>query len=213
MVPSEQFAWMAQRRARDQSDASSSPARFERRGWSASVYAGGVASNIQANLKLAELPEVEELFVFPHMGDGGLALGAALARASAEQGHPPSSAARLDNLRLGPVKRSTPFGIRGAPSDASGLRHARPECIVGPRRRRTARARRDRPVVSRLHGVRSTGPRWTEHSWRGPIGPSCAIGLNATLKRRVWYQPFCPSILDDEADSSARARRGAPTDS
>ena len=24
--------------------------------------------------------------------------------------------------------------------------------------------------------------------------------LNLKLKRRVWYQPFCPSILDDEAD-------------
>jgi carbamoyltransferase len=32
-----------------------------------------------------------------------------------------------------------------------------------------------------------------------PDRPELRDRLNSTLKRRVWYQPFCPSILDGEA--------------
>src|SRR5262249_51395877 len=41
------------------------------------VLSGGVASNIKANRLIRNLPEVDDLFVFPHMGDGGQAVGAA----------------------------------------------------------------------------------------------------------------------------------------
>jgi carbamoyltransferase len=41
-------------------------------------WSGGVASNIKANQKIRRLPQVKDWFVFPHMGDGGLAIGAAL---------------------------------------------------------------------------------------------------------------------------------------
>lgn len=39
--------------------------------------AGGVAANVRINQKIAELPGIRNLYVFPHMGDGGLAVGAA----------------------------------------------------------------------------------------------------------------------------------------
>lgn len=39
--------------------------------------AGGVAANVRINQEIAELPGVRNLYVFPHMGDGGLAVGAA----------------------------------------------------------------------------------------------------------------------------------------
>ena len=44
------------------------------------ALAGGVVSNVKATRGSALLPEVEDVYVFPHMGDGGLALGAAVAR-------------------------------------------------------------------------------------------------------------------------------------
>ncbi|MGC8845949.1 MAG: carbamoyltransferase N-terminal domain-containing protein, partial [Candidatus Hydrogenedens sp.] len=40
------------------------------------AVAGGVFANVLLNQKIHELPEVEELFVYPNMGDGGLSLGA-----------------------------------------------------------------------------------------------------------------------------------------
>ena len=42
------------------------------------AVSGGIFANVKLNQRLAELEEVDHLWVFPHMGDGGLALGAAL---------------------------------------------------------------------------------------------------------------------------------------
>jgi carbamoyltransferase len=39
--------------------------------------AGGVFANVKLNQVLMNLPEVKDIFIHPHMGDGGLALGAA----------------------------------------------------------------------------------------------------------------------------------------
>ena len=48
----------------------------------------GVASNVKANSRIRLLPGVDDVFVYPHMGDGGLAVGAALL-AVAEDGSLP----------------------------------------------------------------------------------------------------------------------------
>ena len=42
------------------------------------VAAGGVFSNIKSNMRIRQLDNVKSMYVFPHMGDGGIALGAAL---------------------------------------------------------------------------------------------------------------------------------------
>ena len=41
------------------------------------VLAGGVFANVLLNQKIRQLPKVEDIYVFPAMSDGGLALGAA----------------------------------------------------------------------------------------------------------------------------------------
>ncbi|HEX2178751.1 MAG TPA: carbamoyltransferase N-terminal domain-containing protein, partial [Actinomycetota bacterium] len=43
------------------------------------ALAGGVPANVRVNEEIHALPEVHRLFVHPHMGDGGLSVGAALA--------------------------------------------------------------------------------------------------------------------------------------
>ncbi len=42
------------------------------------VTAGGVFANVLMNEKILNLPEIDDIFIFPAMSDGGLALGAAL---------------------------------------------------------------------------------------------------------------------------------------
>jgi carbamoyltransferase len=46
------------------------------------ALAGGVFSNVKINQKINELSSFDEIFIAPGMGDGGLALGAALAKAN-----------------------------------------------------------------------------------------------------------------------------------
>ena len=50
------------------------------RGATRLAVAGGVFANVALNGHLAQWPALSELWVFPHMGDGGLAAGAALPR-------------------------------------------------------------------------------------------------------------------------------------
>ena len=72
------------------------------------ALAGGVASNVNATRWIRLLPEVDDLYVFPHMGDGGLAVGAAVAgRGAARIAGGPD----LGGLDLGPAydrRRSRP---------------------------------------------------------------------------------------------------------
>lgn len=190
MVPSEQFAWMAQRVLETKVCALVAGALGET-GMRRVVYAGGVASNIQANLRIQELSHVDELFVFPHMGDGGLALGAALSRA-VQRGAAPSFS--LGDLRLGPSV--TPETVERA-LDRSGLRYTRPACVVTETAERLTRGE----IVLWFQGRMEYGPRALggRSILARPDRPELRDRLNSTLKRRVWYQPFCPSILDDDA--------------
>ena len=64
------------------------------------AVAGGLFSNIIINMLINELPEVKSLFVFPHMGDGGLALGAAYYVDFEENGK--FNGKQIDNLYYGP---------------------------------------------------------------------------------------------------------------
>ncbi|MBN1384076.1 MAG: hypothetical protein JW983_04235 [Elusimicrobia bacterium] len=47
-------------------------------GIGAVAVAGGTFANVKVNQKIGELPGVKKIFVYPHMGDGGTAGGAAL---------------------------------------------------------------------------------------------------------------------------------------
>jgi len=42
------------------------------------VVAGGLFANVKLNQKILELPQIENIYVHPNMGDGGLSIGAAL---------------------------------------------------------------------------------------------------------------------------------------
>ncbi len=191
MMPSEQFAFLAQETL-EAKVVELVRSALRTTGMRRMAYAGGVASNIQVNRKLRSLPECEAVFVFPHMGDGGLALGAALARAVDMKG---SRNYRLDDLRLGPSLR--PGEVEAALRD-SGRRF---EAVVDPAAE-AARRIANGAVVFWFQGRMEFGPRALggRSILARPDSESLRDRLNLKLKRRVWYQPFCPSILDEEAE-------------
>jgi carbamoyltransferase len=191
MMPSEQFAFLAQETLETKVIELAANA-LQATGLRHIAYAGGVASNIQVNRKLRALSGCEGLFVFPHMGDGGLALGAALARA-VEKTSPRSYP--LGDLRLGPTLRE---GEIEAALRSSGACFERiPDPALEAARRIAAEE-----VVFWFQGRMEYGPRALGgRSILGrPDSETLRDRLNLKLKRRVWYQPFCPSILDDEAE-------------
>jgi carbamoyltransferase len=165
-------------------------------------YAGGVASNIKVNRLIRNLPQVERLEVCPAMGDGGLALGAALATWRRLAGARPRAFA---DFRLGSdrgdlgrdaeqVARRTGAQLRRPPdiATAAAERVAAGEIVMWAQGRMElgARALGARSIVARADSV------------------AARDDLNLRLKRRVWYQPFCPSILLSEAPALLADYRG-----
>jgi carbamoyltransferase len=189
VVPSEQFAWMAQSLLEDKV-VELVTAAVRSTGLAKLAYAGGVASNIKANLRLREVPEMEKIFVFPHMGDGGIALGAALWVAAE---HYPRFFG-LSDLQLGPR-----VGEKEIESSIESSGH---HCLKPDDLEREVATRLNRgEVVLWFQGRMEYGPRalGARSILTRPDRREIRDRLNLRLKRRVWYQPFCPSILDEEA--------------
>lgn len=205
--PNEQFAYLAQRvvertclaLARDSVRLTGLPRL---------AVAGGVVSNVKATRLVRLLDEVHELYVFPHMGDGGLALGAAIAASTGA-----GVAVDLDLQRLD-------WGPEVSVSDmaralvARGI-DVRSEADLPAR---VADLLEQGRIVAWFQGRMEYGPRalGQRSVLARPDRAQLRDRLNLALKRRVWYQPFCPSMLDTEgqrllADWSGTRNRAMTT--
>lgn len=190
--PSEQFAFMAQR-ALEKNVLALVRNAFALTGDSNVALAGGMFSNIKVNMKIAELDEIENVFVFPHMGDGGLALGAAIA-VNYDKFDIPRY--RLNDLYLGP-------DFSGDQLQSSLNRWGFPYRRVDNVAHEAARLIIDGEIVLWFRGRMELGPRalGNRSILARPDERRIKDRLNLVLKKRVWYQPFCPSILFEDADS------------
>jgi carbamoyltransferase len=188
--PNEQFAYLAQRTVEHVMVALARDA-VRLTGLHRIALAGGVVSNVKATRRVRLLPEVEDIFVFPHMGDGGLALGAAVVAAVdlGEEVRLP-----LDRLDLGPA-----YDLQAIESAvrASGLPGERIRDLPC----RVAALLAEGRIVMWFQGAMEYGPRALGHRsvLARPDRFEIRDRLNLALKRRVWYQPFCPSLLESEA--------------
>ncbi len=199
--PNEQFAFMAQR-ALECACVDVVSAALKQTGERRIALAGGVASNIKVNRKLRLLDGVDDVFVFPHMGDGGLALGAALL-AGAGAGDKPHL--DLGDLGLGPAYTDEEIETALRKSGAS---YQRCPDIASTASSLLA----DEKIVLWFQGRMEYGPRALGHRsvLARPDRPALRDRLNLVLKRRVWYQPFCPSMLDGDARQALADFTGSP---
>jgi carbamoyltransferase len=186
----EQFAFLAQRVVERMCVALARDA-LRLTGESRIALAGGVVSNVKATRQIRLLPDVEDVFVFPHMGDGGLPLGAAVA-SLARRGEPLE--VDLGRLDLGPAFDDATIeqAVR-----AAGLVPQR----MAPLASRVADLLAADRIVLWFQGGMEYGPRALGHRsvLARPDRQALRDRLNLVLKRRVWYQPFCPSLLESEA--------------
>jgi len=164
----------------------------EATGIRAFAYSGGVASNIKVNRLVRLAPGVDRIEICPAMGDGGLALGAAAFVWQDLSGMPCEP---FTDFRLGPDHGALDAGIAGALRAGETL--ARPVDIAEHVAHLVAEgevvmwAQGRMELGARALGARSIVARADSEAARD--------ALNLRLKRRVWYQPFCPSLLETEA--------------
>ncbi len=161
-----------------------------RTGVSRVACAGGVFANVKLNQRIMELPEVEQLFVFPAMSDGGVGVGAALALTADLRGLVPRA---LPDVYLGP--RYGEAEIEAALT-ASGLRYSRPARIEDA----VAELLVANKVVARFDGAMEFGPRALGN--RSILYPAVEPSVNKWLNERLGrteFMPFAPVTLDDHA--------------
>lgn len=160
------------------------------------VLAGGLFANVRLNQKIHELPDVDSVFIFPHMGDGGLGAGAALAVA-----RPPVR--QLRHVYLG-----MEFSDREIESvlDGAGLEYTRPAEIEVEVAQLLARGK----VVARFNGRMEYGPRalGNRSILYQATDPSANHWLNERLDREE-FMPFAPATLAEYADQCYRHLTGA----
>ncbi len=150
------------------------------------AVAGGIFANVKLNQRIAGMEQVEDLFIYPNMGDGGLPVGAAL-------GHVSARPSPLENMYLGPAYTSqqVEFVLRSA-----GLQYSRPSDLDG----RVVELLMGGKVVARFDGAMEWGPRalGNRSILYRPDEPSVNDWLNQRL-RRTEFMPFAPLTLAEDA--------------
>lgn len=155
------------------------------------ALAGGVFANVRVNQVIRERSEVENIYVYPQMGDGGGGAGAALWLWQRQTGGTPAA---LQNVYLGPV--FTNAECLEALRQTSAVRYRQVDDVDAELARRVADGR----IVARFRGRLEYGPRALGHRsilYR-PTDPTVNDWLNARL-RRTEYMPFAPSVLEERA--------------
>ncbi len=159
------------------------------------AVAGGTFANVRLNGRLLELEELDELWVMPHMGDGGLPVGAAL-------GSVDSAPRALASAALGPSfsQRDMYKAIKRAgvePRELAGTLapNGRPGDIE-----QVATLISNGGVVGRFDGRMEWGPRalGRRSLLAKADDPSINDWLNKRL-RRSEFMPFAPLMRAEDA--------------
>ena len=156
------------------------------------ALAGGIFANVKLNQRLLALPNVDEVFVFPNMGDGGLSVGAAWLAHVQETGRRPDS---LSTIYLG--SEESDAEISSVLSE-SGLSYVHVSNICDQVADLLAKGH----VVARFEGRMEFGPRalGNRSILYHPVDPSVNEWLNQRLSRSE-FMPFAPATLEESAES------------
>ena len=165
---------------------------MEKTGISKIVLSGGVFANVRLNQKIAELELAEEVYVFPAMGDEGLALGAALFGCSKKNSLRPF---RFQNLYFGPDFTNEEIESELKKNDLSYQRYSDSDLAA-----KVAELLAEGKLVALFRGRMEFGPRALGH--RTILFQTTDVKVNDWLNQRLKrteFMPFAPVTLEKEA--------------
>ncbi|MEM3781814.1 MAG: carbamoyltransferase C-terminal domain-containing protein [Candidatus Micrarchaeaceae archaeon] len=161
------------------------------------AVAGGLFSNVIVNMLINELPEVKDFFVFPHMGDGGLALGAAYLVDFNEHGK--LAKKQINNLYFGPEYTNVEIeqAIKKR-AESGGIEYQE---VDGIAKYVASKIAEENKIVLWFQGRMEYGPRalGNRSVLALPSDPKNRDKVNIIIKRRPYYQPFASTILEEDA--------------
>lgn len=166
-------------------------------------FAGGVALNVKLNQRIIALPGVQELFVQPAASDAGTAIGAA-SYASQLAG---VAVEKMTHVYLGP-SYTTEQCIAACEQYEQPVRWQRLENVS----EQTAKILAAGNPVAWFQGRMEFGPRalGNRSILGSPSERGVADKINAQIKYRERWRPFCPSILDRIAPDILQTNHPSP---
>ena len=171
------------------------------------AFAGGGALNVKLNQKIIARPEVKELFVQPASGDSGTAIGAA-SYVSVQRGVPVE---KMDHVYLGP-RYSNEEVIAACQAHPGKPRWEKIGAGDTAVPQRIAKILADGNPVAWFQGRMEFGPRAL--GGRSILGCPSVAGvadrINAQIKFRERWRPFCPSMLDTVGPQMLQSGHPAP---
>lgn len=164
------------------------------------ALSGGVFMNVKANQKILELPEVEELFVFPSCGDETNAIGAAWLQHFATFHEAPRP---LENFYLGTdcrddevdqLLREYPFREKVSVKEEADIEQ------------RVASLLQRGEIVARMKGRCEFGARalGNRSILANPSRRDAVRTINEMIKCRDFWMPFAPSVLAERSEEYFR---------
>ncbi|MFZ6009076.1 MAG: carbamoyltransferase C-terminal domain-containing protein [Bacteroidota bacterium] len=156
------------------------------------ALAGGVFANVRVNQKILEMPEVDNVFIQPAMGDSGLAQGAAiLADLELRKKSWDSIEYQYKHTFWGPdySTKVDPF-IKGIGGEAAIKKMDNPAQVI-------AKLLMENKVIGFWHGSMEWGPRALGR--RSMIINTFDRTVNDSVNKRLnrtEFMPFAPSIID-----------------
>ncbi|MAX52970.1 MAG: carbamoyltransferase [Methylophaga sp.] len=167
------------------------------------AYAGGVALNVKLNQRIIAMSGVKELFVQPAASDAGTAIGAA-SYASQLSGVPVE---KMEHVYLGPAY-TTEQCIEACEQYEQPVKWERMNNVTAE----TAKILADGNPVSWFQGHMEFGPRalGNRSILGSPSHSGVADRINAQIKYRERWRPFCPSMLDTVAPEILQTDHPSP---
>jgi carbamoyltransferase len=160
------------------------------------ALSGGVFMNVKANQKILEIPEVEELFIFPSCGDETNAIGSAwfLYNCLFQEYPKPLTHLYLGNefsndqveLALSQYKFENQVNIEQNPNIEKKIAE-----LLG-----------NGEIVARFKGRTEFGARalGNRSILANPSNPKTVRAINEMIKSRDFWMPFAPSVLAEKSD-------------
>jgi len=161
------------------------------------ALSGGIFMNVKANKRIMDLPELEELFVYPSCGDETNAMGAAYWVYAEREGT--AKMTPLRDLYWGPEYSDQEI--------EEVLRRFKFKAPVSTERAvpvepRIAGLLAQGKVVARFKGREEFGARamGNRSILANPSDPTVIRVINEAIKSRDFWMPFAPSVLEDRAE-------------
>lgn len=200
-TPREQFSYMAQQlleRILEKFFANI----IEDYGKSYVAMSGGLMSNVKANMRIRELSGLRKWYIFPHMGDGGIALGSAM--------HTNYALNNISKYRFNDAYLGDEYGDSAIVSSLKGVKGITYERDPDPGAH-AAELIDKHEYVFWFNGRMEYGPRALGNRSIVAKADSDSVKdrLNLFVKQREWYQPFAPSMLAEDAGKLLYSSKGA----